>query len=153
MRICRICDSDRWSRSKCAASRKRPSSRRHRSDACEYYLCNILPGVELPNNPPDGAGADWPHKEDDAAVLLAAPAVDEWPPRPRGGGFVGAGVEAAGGVEGTTPPPPPNSPPPPPPNVVVDDDDEAAAAVPAPKTVVVLFPQVTTMIAAYSDNV
>ncbi len=72
---------------------------------------------------------------DGDGAVLAVPVV----PRPRGGGFVGAGVEAAGGVEGTAPP---NSPPPPNADVV----DEVAAAVPAPNTVVVLFPQVTTMV-------
>jgi hypothetical protein len=54
--------------------------------------------------------------------------------------LVGAGVEAAGGVEGTAPP---NSPPPPNADVV---DEEEDAAVPVPNTVVVLFPQVTTPI-------
>jgi hypothetical protein len=76
---------------------------------------------------------------DGDGAVLAVPVVDV-SPRPRGGGLVGAGVEAAGGVEGTAPP---NSPPPPNADVV---DEEEDAAVPVPNTVVVLFPQVTTPI-------
>ena len=57
---------------------------------------------------------------------------------PRGGGLVGAGVEAAGGVDGAAPPPPND----PTPKAEVDEEEEAAA-VPVPKTVVVLLPQVT----------
>ena len=76
---------------------------------------------------------------DGDGAVLAVPVVDA-SPRPRGGGLVSAGVEAAGGVEGTAPP---NSPLPPNADVV---DEEEADAVPVPNTVVVLFPQVTTPI-------
>lgn len=106
-----------------------------------------LLGVELPNKPPDGAGAGCPHKDEVDGAGAVAVVDDDKPPRPRGGGLVGAGVEAIGGVEGTAPPKRPPPPPLAPPKAdVVDDDEEAAAAVPAPKTVVVLFPQVTTIV-------
>lgn len=78
---------------------------------------------------------------DGAGAVLAVAVVDARP-RPRGGGLVGAGVEAAGGVDGTAPP---NSPPPSAGAVA----DEEAAAVPVPKTVVVLLPQVTTMVVVF----